>query len=239
MLRDPDGKISFWSRGAERLYGFSSNEAVGQISYELLRTEFPCSRAEIEEKLRKHDNWQGELIHYHRDGTPITVASHWAVHRRTHGKADAIIEIFNDITERKRDEIRLRLLVHELNHRVKNTLATVQAIAARSLRKADPEQRKTLDARLLALASVHDVLTEAYWEGADLDEVVARVLAPHGGRDSVRFDVSGPPARLPPRAALALAMALHELATNALLRRQSNTRLLYALTHNRIRKPDG
>ncbi len=121
-----------------------------------------------------------------------------------------------DVTARREDADRLRLMVHELNHRVKNTLATVQSIAAQSLRGADPAIRQGLEARILALAAAHDVLTRDGWSGASIDEVVAGVLAPHGGRDGARFRVCGPALRLVPRVAVALSMALHELATNAL-----------------------
>ncbi|WP_203076149.1 PAS domain-containing protein [Falsiroseomonas ponticola] len=121
-----------------------------------------------------------------------------------------------DVTARREDADRLRLMVHELNHRVKNTLATVQSIAAQSLRGTDEGVRKGLEARILALAAAHDVLTRDGWAGASIDEVVAGVLAPHGGRDGARFRVQGPPLRLVPRVAVTLSMALHELATNAL-----------------------
>lgn len=121
-----------------------------------------------------------------------------------------------DVTARREDADRLRLMVHELNHRVKNTLATVQSIAAQTLRGADPAIRKGLEARILALAAAHDVLTRDGWAGANIDEVVAGVLAPHGGVDGVRFRVQGPALRLVPRVAVTLSMALHELATNAL-----------------------
>jgi PAS domain S-box-containing protein len=121
-----------------------------------------------------------------------------------------------DVTARREDADRLRLMVHELNHRVKNTLATVQSIAAQSLRGTDPAIRKGLEQRILALAAAHDVLTRDGWAGASIDEVVAGVLAPHGGRDGTRFRVAGPALRLAPRVAVALSMALHELTTNAL-----------------------
>ncbi|WP_443136822.1 sensor histidine kinase [Methylobacterium sp. Leaf85] len=126
-----------------------------------------------------------------------------------------------DITDAKRAEEHLLLLIHELNHRVKNTLATVQSIAIQSLRGLDtPEAaaaKAAFEARLLALARVHDVLTRESWEGAELGNVVADATAPldstEAGRS--RFIVSGPHLRLPPRLALSIAMALHELGTNA------------------------
>jgi len=119
-------------------------------------------------------------------------------------------------TERKRVEERLRLMVNELNHRAKNTLATVQAIALQTMRGADPAKRRTLEGRLLAIASVYDILTHENWEGAELDDVVNRALATYGETELGRFQVSGPKLRLCHRAAQAIAMGTHELATNAL-----------------------
>jgi two-component sensor histidine kinase len=109
------------------------------------------------------------------------------------------------------------LLINELNHRVKNTLATVQSISAQTLRTADnkEEAREALEMRLLALSRAHDVLTRESWEGADLIEVISRALEPYQVLGERRFDITGPHVRLTPRMSLALAMALHELATNA------------------------
>ena len=132
------------------------------------------------------------------------------------GQLLGLVGVSVEITERKQAEERRRLLVHELNHRVKNTLATVQAIAAQTLRGTDPAIRWTLEARLRALAAAHDVLTAESWTGATLHDLVSGVLAPHGGTAEGRFDVTGPALRLAPAAALALTLGLHELATNAL-----------------------
>ena len=135
--------------------------------------------------------------------------------RGPNGDIEGVVGVTVEITERKRSEERLLLMVHELNHRVKNTLATVQSIISQTLRGAEPAMRRMLDGRLQALAAAHDVLTQESWQGADLDDVVTVALAPFGGRNHERFEVCGPPIRLAPRAALALSMGLHELATNA------------------------
>lgn len=135
--------------------------------------------------------------------------------RGPEGQVEGMVGVSIEITERKRAEARLLLMVHELNHRVKNTLVSVQSIASHTLRGADPALRLALEDRLHALAAAHDVLTNQRWEGADLHDVVAGALAPFGGEQGGRFRVAGPPVRLLPRAALALAMGLHELATNA------------------------
>ena len=121
-----------------------------------------------------------------------------------------------DIHERKVAEEHQRLLINELNHRVKNTLASVQAIAFQTLRGEVPlaEARARFEARLMALSAAHNLLTEENWVGASLERVV-RDSTEHLAGDARRFDVSGEPLRLAPRAALALAMALHELGTNA------------------------
>jgi len=135
--------------------------------------------------------------------------------RGADGTVIGLVGVSVEITERKRDETRRELMIHELNHRVKNTLATVQAVASETLQGADPAMRAALDGRLMALASVHDVLTRESWHSADLGEVVASALAPFGGAETCRFQVRGPPLLLLPRAAVALAMGFHELATNA------------------------
>jgi PAS domain S-box-containing protein len=127
-----------------------------------------------------------------------------------------LVSVMVDITERKQVEDRLRQMVNELNHRVKNTLASVQAIALHTLRGADQAIQRALEGRLMALASAHDVLTRERWVGANLIDVIAGALMPYGGVEDDRFQVAGPPLRLQPRAAVALAMGLHELATNAL-----------------------
>ncbi|WP_230532160.1 HWE histidine kinase domain-containing protein [Microvirga roseola] len=125
--------------------------------------------------------------------------------------------IIVDVTDRKKAEEHRELLINELNHRVKNTLATVQSIASQTLRNADAmaDARAALEARLFALSRAHDVLTRENWEGAGLRDIVTEALAPYCHDRENRLHVNGPDLRLSPRMALAIAMALQELATNA------------------------
>jgi two-component sensor histidine kinase len=132
------------------------------------------------------------------------------------GSVTGMVGVSLEITERKHAEDRLRLMVDELNHRVKNTLVTVQAVAAQTLRDVDPAVNAALEGRLQALAAVHDVLTRESWRDAGLDEVIGNALAPFGIAGNARFEASGPPLRLLPRVAVTISMALHELATNAI-----------------------
>jgi two-component sensor histidine kinase/PAS domain-containing protein len=129
-------------------------------------------------------------------------------------KAVAISGASRDLSELKRAEELQRLLVNELNHRVKNTLATVQSIAYQTMRGAADlaSARSALDARIQSLARAHDLLTDRHWSGADLAEVVARAMAPFAAG---QIAISGPSLDLSPKQALALSLALHELATNA------------------------
>jgi two-component sensor histidine kinase len=129
-------------------------------------------------------------------------------------KPVAIAGASRDLTEPKRAERVQRLLVNELNHRVKNTLATVQSLAFLTLQDATDVKaaRHALDARIFSLARAHDMLTERRWSGADLADVVARAMAPFAAAQITR---EGPSVEISPKLALALALALHELATNA------------------------
>ncbi|WP_165185199.1 PAS domain-containing sensor histidine kinase [Caulobacter soli] len=131
------------------------------------------------------------------------------------GKPARVVGATVDITERKKAELHLRLLVNELNHRVKNSLATIQAIAAQTFHAARslPQAQEAFSARIVALAEAHDLLTRENWEGADLLDLLGRLEALHGGAG--RFTTEGGSVRLSPRMALSLSMALHELATNA------------------------
>lgn len=126
---------------------------------------------------------------------------------------------FGDLTKHREDNSRCKMLIDELNHRVKNTLSTVQSIVTQALRPpAEPAAiREAIESRLLALSRSHDLLTSANWEGAGLHDLVVTALHPFeviAGR-AQRFTIAGDNVRLSPKTTLSLAIALHELATNA------------------------
>jgi PAS domain S-box-containing protein len=129
-------------------------------------------------------------------------------------KPVAIAGASRDLTERKQAERMQRLLLDELNHRIKNTFATIQAITSQTLRAARdlPSAREALERRIGAMASAHDLLTARAWTGANLTDVVTRALDVF---TLARVDIAGIDVDISPKHALALSMALHELATNA------------------------
>jgi two-component sensor histidine kinase len=125
------------------------------------------------------------------------------------------VQVSLDITDRKKGEEQRKLLVNELNHRVKNSLAVVQAIATQTLRgaKSLSDAREALVGRLVSLGKAHDILTHENWSGADLGELVTAAISPHA--QIGRFDMAGTAVWLEPNLAMSLALAFHELTTNA------------------------
>ncbi|MCW2339140.1 PAS domain S-box-containing protein [Sphingobium sp. B2D3A] len=137
---------------------------------------------------------------YRADGTPL-----------------AMIGVSQDITGRKRAEEHRALLAGELSHRVKNSLAMIQAVISQTLRRASSleEAGETLQARVLAMAAANDILVQQSWKSASLRELLQRTLAPFGAKDGAQFHLAGPDVQIPPRIATSLALGMHEMATNA------------------------
>lgn len=111
FVRSLSDEIVFWNKGAERLYGYAKNEALGHETHDLLKTIFPQSLSEIEAIVLEKGYWQGELIHHRRDGSPITVSSRWALRKDADGKPIGVLESNRDITERMQEEQKFRNLL--------------------------------------------------------------------------------------------------------------------------------
>jgi PAS domain S-box-containing protein len=157
-----------------------------------------------------------EAILERPDGTRLWFVPYPTPMRDAAGQVVGGVNMLVDITERKQAEQRQQLLMNELNHRVKNTLATVQSIAAQSLKGASGrELRTTFDARLISLSRTHDLLSRETWESASLRELLLLELEPYRSVERTRFVIDGPELTVNPKAALALGLAFHELATNA------------------------
>ena len=134
------------------------------------------------------------------------------------GRPTCFAGLMVDVQERKLAEQQQRTMINELNHRVKNTLAIVQSLAAQSFSGAATVESaaEVFNARLISLSHAHDVLTREHWHSVLLSDLVAQMARSHDFRGSERFDIDGPRVRLSPQNALSFALALHELATNAI-----------------------
>ncbi len=334
------GVISYWSKGAERLYGWGSDEAIGRSSHELLRARASISMKEIEAEIAEKGQWHGELIHAGRDGREIIVESyhvrvryggaeyaletnrdvtdrkkaeerlraseekfrgiyenagtgiaitdlagrfqscnpaysallgyseaelralnfpdlvhpddrelnmidirrlvadeipsfeifnrytskdggiiwvhkHVSLLRDASGKPTSIIALVTDMTGRKRREDQIDLLLREVNHRAKNMLALVQAIARQTV-AADPQNFiERFGERVRALSASQDLLVKTKWKGVNLADLVRSQLAHFKDAIDTRIELEGPPVFISASAAQTIGMALHELATNA------------------------
>src|ERR1051325_9706739 len=154
-----------------------------------------------------------------KDGRVIWIAVRSSTVRDSAGHFLYGVRVVQDVTERKEAEERQKLLIDELNHRVKNTLATVQSLATQTARGTDsPEAfRKAFEGRLIALSQAHDQLTRRHWKSADLRDIVEGATAPHlaGSPEAPdQMEIEGEPITVSPRVALTLALGLHELTTN-------------------------
>jgi PAS domain S-box-containing protein len=119
FVRDMQNVITYWNHGAERFYGWTAEEVVGKVTtHQLLQTVFPASLEQINAELFRTGRWEGELVHTKRDGTQVVVASRWSMEQDDKEQPVAILELNNDITERKRAEEEIRGLNAELEHRV-------------------------------------------------------------------------------------------------------------------------
>jgi PAS domain S-box-containing protein len=206
---DREWRIRRFNGEAERHFARTPQEVLGRTLWEV----FPESRATPLGKLFMDTMAQRVPV---KSETPsVVVAGRWLAYR-LFPLGDGMGVVFRDITDRKRAEQQRDLLVKELHHRVNNTLATVQAIAAQTFRNSgvDADARKTFEGRLLNLSNAHTTLTHENWDSVELRNLILSTLRPYG-TDGDRFFVSGPIIRVQPKSAVALSMAVHELSTNA------------------------
>ncbi|MHB0697357.1 sensor histidine kinase [Roseomonas mucosa] len=208
-------RLTSWNAGAQRLFGYGEAEILGQpgdILFTPEDREQGVPQAEVEKAFAEgratNDRW-----HMRKDGTRFW-GSGLVMLLRDPGSGT--LKIMRDTTERQRGIEKQRLLIGELNHRVKNILMNVQSLTSLTLRNSD-----TLDAfvtalhgRLNAIARAHDLLTSTVWEGADMVDIARAALAPWIADGHI--SLSGPPVHLQAQRVLPMSMALHELATNAL-----------------------
>ena len=215
FIWDAGGEIVEWNRGCEQLYGYTRQEALGGKAEELLQTSvLGSSMVELRTRLSEQQSWSGELRQRSKSGGDLVVETNIVL--RDMGGRRLALESGRDITERKQWEKRQTMLLAELSHRIKNTLAVVQAIAHQSLRRGSSEDFiQRFDGRLAALARAHDLLVQSQWEGADLATLARSQLEPYASENPKRLKIEGQPITLFADIATPLGLVLHELATNA------------------------
>ena len=214
----PDGTFIRINEALTAITGFAREHLQG---HQLFRQTHPDDADADRQAFRKQiagdlDFYSLEKRFIRRDGRMIWISVRSSPVRDGDGRLLYVVRVVQDITERKEAEQRQRLLIDELNHRVKNTLATVQSLASQTARAAPTPAafRESFEGRLLALSKAHDQLTEHHWESADLRALLTAAFAPHRAGPE-RIVLRGEDVVLRPRAVLTLAMAFHELITNA------------------------
>jgi PAS domain S-box-containing protein len=212
-----EGIITSWNGGAARIFGYEASEMIGQSILRLIPPELHGEEGEILARLQRGERIDHyETVRIAKDGRRVDVSLTVSPLRDRSGTVVGASKVGRDITERKQAEKLQRILTDELSHRVKNTLATVQAIASQSLARArsPADFISSFGGRLQALASAHTLLTRTQMQSADIMALVnEQVLV--GAVNGDRISCSGPQLALEPQAAVHLALVLHELATNA------------------------
>ena len=190
---------------------------VAWLDEYLFEADTPAIMAAVEAAIASKEPFQLEHRLRRVDGS-----AGWTLSRAVPllGQDNEIIEWFgaaSDVTARKQAEDHLRLVINELNHRVKNNLAMIQAIGAQTFRNTDDlaKAQANFAARIQALAKANDLMTAEHWTDASLQQAIAGALQPHRPEDLDRCLIEGPSVRLTAKTAISLAMAFHELATNA------------------------
>ena len=207
---DREWRIRRFNSEAARHFGREPREVLGRSLWEV----FPGARETPLGQLFLDTMARREPV---KSETPsVVISGRWLAYR-LFPLGDGMGVVFRDITDRKRAEQQRDLLIRELHHRVNNTLATVQAIAAQTFRNSgvDADARKTFEARLLNLSNAHTALTHENWDSVELRDLILATLRPYNAPNGERFSLSGPDMRVQPKSAVALSMAIHELSTNA------------------------
>lgn len=215
---DINGIITSWNRAAELLLGYMANEIVGKSFVILLQTSLLNEEFKILEHIRDGEHVaQSEVVLRNKAGEEMWVSLSASPLKNAEGDIVGASKIARDITSRRLADEHRKILVDELNHRAKNLLAIVQAIAAHTIKGALSleDAQHAFEARLGALARGHDLLTSGNWAGTNLASVAKAAVEAHGGGES-RFYIKGPIVFLTPATALTFTMAFHELCTNAI-----------------------
>jgi PAS domain S-box-containing protein len=216
VSKNLDGIITSWNKGAERVFGYTAEEAVGQPITIVIPDDRLGEEREILTRIRRGERIDHfETIRRRKHGSLIVVSLTVSPVNDAAGKIAGASKIARDITEQKRVQEQIAALAREAEHRTKNILATVQAAVNLSQSATTEGLKRAIEGRIQALANVNSLFVATRWIGADLSTIASRELAPYSEQDKSRLRINGPPVLLEPNTAQTIAVALHELATNA------------------------
>jgi PAS domain S-box-containing protein len=211
-----DGIITSWNKGAERVFGYTAEEAIGQPITIVIPQDRQDEERTILTRIRRGERIEHfETIRQRKHGSLIWVSLTISPVKNAEGKIVGASKIARDITEQKRTSDLIATLAREAEHRSKNLLATVQATVNLSQSDTSEGLKRAIEGRIQALANVNSLFVDNRWIGAELSTIATREFAPYSQKSKTRVRINGPQVLLEPSAAQTIAVILHELATNA------------------------
>ena len=214
VSKNLDGIITSWNSGAERVFGYSASEAIGQPITLVIPQDRQSEEREILTRIRRGERIDHfETVRQRKNGSLIVVSLTVSPVKDANGKIVGASKIARDITEQKKNQELIVTLAREAEHRSKNLLANAMATVNLSQSSSPEGLKEVIAGRIQALANVCSLFAETRWIGAEVSAIATQELAPYS--DGKRTFTDGPQTLLAPDAAQAVAVALHELATNA------------------------
>jgi PAS domain S-box-containing protein len=216
VSKDLNGVIMSWNLGAEKLFGYLAPEVIGKPITILIPADRQDEETRILQRIRRGERIEHfETVRQRKDGSLVTVSLTVSPVTDESGRIVAASKIARDVTDQKRKEEQITLLARESDHRTKNLLALAQAAVHLTHADSPDELKAAIAGRLRALANAHTALAQSRWAGADLRLLAQAELLPYCQDDESRARLDGPSLMLEQEPAQAMALALHELATNA------------------------
>jgi PAS domain S-box-containing protein len=216
VSKNLDGIITSWNSGAERIFGYTAKEAIGQPITIVIPQDRLDEERTILTRIRRGERIDHfETVRQRKHGSLIVVSVTVSPVKNADGKIVGASKIARDITEQKRAQEQITTLAREAEHRSKNLLATVQATVSLSQSDTPEGLKQAIEGRILALAKVHSLFVDTRWIGAELSTIARLELAPYSEKDETVVRINGPQVLLEPSTAQVVAVSLHELATNA------------------------
>ena len=216
ISKDLNSIVMSWNLAAERMFGYTAEEAIGQSILMLIPDHLKGEETEIISRVRNGERVASyETTRKRKDGGLISVSLTVSPIKNAHGEIVGASKIARDISAAKESERRIRLLMREVNHRVKNQFAVILSMVREtSKRSSDPQEFEALiRARIMALSRSHDLLVTSEWAGASLFDLIQEHLKPFGREEQILL--AGPLLTLQSNAVQNLGMAFHELGTNS------------------------